>query len=102
MSGQSDVPQSGGICATSAAPPLHQAPVMLGPDTRRCGANENRTKRTTDCDAGRELSAHTSDLAGFAASSPELRRLRLEIGRLVEGHLRILRLLGRGGMSEVY
>lgn len=75
---------------------------MGGQDTRPCTGRGLDAPRVQPARVGtRDVSDRESEDADPTSevSSP---KLRLEIGRLVEGRLRIVRLLGRGGMSEVY
>jgi serine/threonine protein kinase len=72
---------------------------MRGLETRRCGGDDAGVSRAA---TNQEDFDAADDEASGRVSMTAPPRPRLEIGRLIEGRLRVVRLLGRGGMSEVY
>lgn len=90
-------------CATRSALPLHFGYAMGSEDMWRCTPGESTLIDSHRCDSSPAIEdedfadeeAVDVNVNGFAP-------MRLEIGQLIEGRLRIVRFLGRGGMSEVY
>ena len=62
-------------------------------------SDDEITRRESASNPGAQTTDELHEIGSREPSSPST---RLEIGTLIEGRLRILRVLGRGGMSEVY